>query len=79
MPDQSNALPIVAETTGTLWKIVAAPNVAQARDATLVIIESMKMEIPVEAPADGYVAEYLVGEGEPVEEGQVLGAFILAG
>ncbi len=79
MPDRPNALPIVAETTGTLWKIVAAPNVAQSRDATLVIIESMKMEIPVEAPADGYVASYLVDEGEPVEEGQVLGAFIPAG
>lgn len=82
MPDpdqrQADAVPIVAETAGTLWKIVAAPGAAQARDATLVIIESMKMEIPVEAPADGYVVEYRVTEGELVEEGQVLALYIPA-
>lgn len=78
MPDQQKSLPIVAETTGTLWKIVASPGVAQTRDSTLAIIESMKMEIPVEAPADGYIAEYHVAEGDPVEEGQVLGSFVPA-
>lgn len=75
---QASPVSIIAETTGTLWKIVAAPNAAQSRDATLVIIESMKMEIPVEAPADGHVVEYLVNEGDVVEEGQVLGTFMPA-
>ena len=71
-PDQrqADAVPIVAETAGTLWKIVAAPGAAQARDATLVIIESMKMEIPVEAPADGYVVEYRVTEGSWSRKGR---------
>ena len=58
--------------TGTVWKVVAAAGDTVAADAELVIIESMKMEIPVEAPAAGDVVEVLVGEGEPVTEDQVV-------
>ncbi|PLP96812.1 acetyl-CoA carboxylase biotin carboxyl carrier protein subunit [Cupriavidus pauculus] len=75
MQEDSNAVPIVAETTGTLWKIVAQPNVELFGDDTILIIESMKMEIPIDAPEPGYVIEYFVNEGDPVEEGQIIGRF----
>ncbi len=75
MKNQTNTVPIIAETTGTLWKIVAQPNAKVDQDETLVIIESMKMEIPVEAQTDGYVVEYSVADGDPVEDGQVIGTF----
>lgn len=68
--------PITAETSGTLWKRVAEPNVPVAAGDTLAIIESMKMEIPVEAEADGYVTEFLVAEGDLVEDGQVIAHFV---
>nr|WP_315597258.1 acetyl-CoA carboxylase biotin carboxyl carrier protein subunit [uncultured Cupriavidus sp.] len=78
MENQTNTVPIVAETTGTLWKIVAQPHAEVGQDETLVIIESMKMEIPVEALAEGFVVEYSVAEGDPVEDGQVIGTFQLS-
>lgn len=72
---QKQTTPILAETAGTIWKLVAQPQTAVSRDDTLLIIESMKMEIPVEAEADGLVVEYLVAEGDLVEDGQVIGHF----
>ncbi|GAA5232986.1 biotin/lipoyl-binding protein [Verticiella sediminum] len=64
---------IVSEVTGRVWKIEA--NVGDAVDAeqTVVIVESMKMEIPVAAPAAGRVAALRVAEGDAVEEGQAIG------
>lgn len=70
------AIPIIAETTGTLWKIVAQPGVHQTAGAELFVLESMKMEIPVEADVSGHVASYLLAEGEMVEEGQTVAHFI---
>lgn len=70
------AIPLIAETTGTLWKIVAQPGTPQSRGAELFILESMKMEIAVEAEMDGAIEAYLVEQGEPVTEGQVIAHFI---
>ncbi|MCI0148875.1 acetyl-CoA carboxylase biotin carboxyl carrier protein subunit [Paraburkholderia sediminicola] len=69
-------MPIIAETTGTLWKIVAQPGVHQVVGAELFVLESMKMEIPVEAQVSGRIASYLLVEGEMVEDGQTVAHFI---
>jgi len=66
---------IVAETTGSLWKIVAQPGEHHEAGAELFVLESMKMEIPVEADVSGTVNEYHVAEGDIVEEGQVVATF----
>ena len=63
---------IQSEITGTVWKIVASVGEAVAPHQELVILESMKMEIPAESPAHGTVREILVNEGDPVKEGQDL-------
>ena len=58
--------------TGTLWKIVRQPGERVAEDHILMILESMKMEIPIMAEASGTLREILVKEGDPVAEGQVV-------
>lgn len=63
---------IKSEITGSLWKVLKAPGDAVEEDEPIMILESMKMEIPVVADAPGKVAEILVAEGEPVSEGQVV-------
>lgn len=62
---------ILADVSGRVWKIEAASGATVARGAILMILESMKMEIPVEAPHAG-VVRLLVAEGEVVAEGQAL-------
>jgi biotin carboxyl carrier protein len=59
-----------SEVTGTVWKIEVREGDAVVADQALVILESMKMEIPVSAPAAATVLRLLVAEGEPVAEGQ---------
>jgi acetyl-CoA carboxylase biotin carboxyl carrier protein len=66
---------IRSEITGTVWKIVVQPGTALQADDTIMILESMKMEIPVVAPEDGRVLELLVAEGAAVREGQDLARF----
>ena len=61
-----------ADATGMNWKIETPVGSKVAADDTLVIIESMKMEIPVAAPRAGTVAEIRVAEGDLVAEGQVV-------
>jgi acetyl-CoA carboxylase biotin carboxyl carrier protein len=63
---------ITAELVGCLWKIVAHVGQQVEEDDTVMIIESMKMEIPVTAPVSGTIARILVREGDLVQEGQVL-------
>ena len=65
-------LNIEAEVTGTIWKVEVKAGQLVSEDDTLLIVESMKMEIPVTAPADGKVAEVKVSEGDPVAEQQIL-------
>ncbi len=63
---------VKADITGNVWKIVTKVGDAVAEDAPMMILESMKMEIPVPAPEDGTVVEILTTEGAAVAEGTVL-------
>jgi acetyl-CoA carboxylase biotin carboxyl carrier protein len=58
--------------TGTVFKIETSVGATVRESDVLVILESMKMELPVEAPAPGRVAKILCEEGQSVEEGDVL-------
>lgn len=61
-----------SEITGTVWKIELGPGDKVAEDDVIMILESMKMEIPVLAPGDGTLTEILVAEGAAVSEGQAV-------
>ena len=61
---------IVAETTGTVWKVEAAPGDQLDDGDTLVILESMKMELHVVVEDPCTVVKILVSENDPVREGQ---------
>jgi len=63
---------IKSEITGTVWKLTSKPGDRVESGDTLIIIESMKMEIPVITEDPGTVKEILVKEKEPVAEGQVV-------
>jgi len=61
-----------SELNAIVWKIEVAPSGAVAEGDNLIILESMKMEIPVAAPRAGIVKTIAVAEGEQVAEGQPL-------
>jgi len=61
-----------AELAGNLWKVVVSEGQQVGADETLMILESMKMEIPVNAPKAGRITKIHVNEGETVQEGQLL-------
>ena len=61
-----------AELVANVLRVVAAPGDKVAADDTLVILESMKMEIPVLAEGDGTVSSLAVNEGDVVQEGDVI-------
>jgi acetyl-CoA carboxylase biotin carboxyl carrier protein len=63
---------IKAELAGNLWKIVVSQGQQVQADETLMILESMKMEIPVTTQKAGRVTKIHVKEGESVQEGQLL-------
>ncbi len=63
---------IKAQITGTIWKIECAVGDEVEEDDVLFILESMKMEMPLEAIADGRITQILVKEGDPVQEDQLL-------
>jgi acetyl-CoA carboxylase biotin carboxyl carrier protein len=63
---------VAAHITGTVWKIQVKVGDAVKEEQALVILESMKMEMPVESPSDGTVTAISVAEGQSVEEGDVL-------
>jgi acetyl-CoA carboxylase biotin carboxyl carrier protein len=65
-------LEVKAEVTGSVWKIVAQVGQRLSPGEPVMILESMKMEIPVIAEDGGTLAELRVAEGAPVAEGQVL-------
>ena len=67
-----SSISIKSEIAGTVWKIEAKPGDALEADDILLILESMKMEIPVAAPRAGIVKTIAVAEGEQVAEGQPL-------
>ncbi|HEY8943993.1 MAG TPA: biotin/lipoyl-binding carrier protein [Polyangiaceae bacterium] len=66
------AVDVLAPIAGTVWKVPATVGDTVQEGQTVVILESMKMEMPVEAPESGKVGEILVAEGQAVEEGDVL-------
>jgi len=63
---------VKAHITGTVWKIETQVGAQVKEGDVLVILESMKMEMPIEAPADGKVTEIRVKEAQPVSEGDVV-------
>lgn len=63
---------VKSETTGSVWKIVAQTGQRLAQDDTIMIMESMKMEIPVLAPEDGIITEIVVAEGDMVADGALV-------
>jgi acetyl-CoA carboxylase biotin carboxyl carrier protein len=63
---------VEAHITGTVWKIECKVGDDVEEGDTLVILESMKMEMPVEAEDDGKVAEIVCEEGQAVSEGDTL-------
>jgi acetyl-CoA carboxylase biotin carboxyl carrier protein len=63
---------IEAHITGNVWKIEVGVGDKVSDGDTVVILESMKMEIPVEAEDDGVVKEIRCAEGQSVSEGDVL-------
>lgn len=63
---------IHAEMVSSVWKVLVEAGAQVAAGDTLVILESMKMEIPVEAEDDGVVKEIRCEEGQSVSEGDVL-------
>ena len=63
---------IISEITGTVWKLEVQPGQTVAAGDNLLIVESMKMEIPVTSESAGRVDQIFVAEGDLVEDGQVL-------
>ena len=63
---------VESEVTGKVWKVEVGVGDRVAAGDILVILESMKMEIPVESPRAGTVAELRVSADEPVQEDQVV-------
>jgi biotin carboxyl carrier protein len=63
---------VKAELVGNLWKIVTEVGQQVEEDDTLMILESMKMEIPITSPITGTIREILVREGDVVQEGQTV-------
>jgi acetyl-CoA carboxylase biotin carboxyl carrier protein len=66
MPD------VLAEMVANVWRVLVAAGDPVAEGDALVILESMKMEIPVESPLSGTVREVRVAEGGVVQEGDVI-------
>ncbi len=63
---------VPAHITGTVWKVEVSVGQKVAAGDVLVILESMKMEMPVEAPEPGTVEEIRCQPSQPVNEGDVL-------
>jgi acetyl-CoA carboxylase biotin carboxyl carrier protein len=66
------ATDVRAHITGTVWKIELAPGTKVNEGDVVIILESMKMEMPIEAPCAGTLREVKVKEGEAVDEGKVV-------
>ena len=63
---------VKSEIPGNVLRIEAKVGDSVGEEDAIIMVESMKMEIPVGAPSAGTVAEILVEEGEAIEEGQVV-------
>ncbi|MGO8687845.1 MAG: biotin/lipoyl-binding carrier protein [Candidatus Dormibacteria bacterium] len=63
---------VKAEVIGSLWRVVAEVGQRVEEDETILVLESMKMEIPVTSPISGTVTAILASPGEVVQEGQTV-------
>ena len=63
---------VKSEIAGNVWKIIAETGADLAADDVIVILESMKMEIPVVAPKAGKLTDIHVAEGDMIGEGQLI-------
>lgn len=63
---------VKSEIAGSVWKIIAETGADLAADDVIVILESMKMEIPVVAPKGGKLTDIHVAEGDMIGEGQLI-------
>ena len=63
---------VTSGTAGKVWKIVTKAGDEVKKGDSILILEAMKMEIPVVVAEDGKIAEICVNEGDPVEAGQVV-------
>jgi acetyl-CoA carboxylase biotin carboxyl carrier protein len=63
---------VKAHITGVVFQITSKPGDAVAAGDAIIVLESMKMEIPVEAPRAGRIKEIRVAEGQTVQEGDTL-------
>jgi biotin carboxyl carrier protein len=63
---------VATDVAGTVWKIELPLGSAVAAEDTILLLECMKMEIPVYAPVAGTIAAICVAEGEAVAEGQIV-------
>ena len=61
-----------APMAGSIKDVLVAPGARVTTGQEILVVESMKMEIPIECPAAGAVVEILVAPAQPIEEGQVL-------
>jgi acetyl-CoA carboxylase biotin carboxyl carrier protein len=61
-----------ADITGSVWKVLKAAGESVEEDEPILVMESMKMEIPVTSPEAGVVREVLVKEGDTVGDGTVV-------
>ena len=68
--------PVATGTAGKVWKVVQKAGAQVKRGDSIVILEAMKMEIPVVAPEDGTIGESLVAEGQAVESGQTVATIL---
>lgn len=66
------SIEIRTDITGTVWKLVAVPGAILEEDEPILLVESMKMEIPIGAPEAGRLIEILAAEGDTVTEGMVV-------
>ena len=67
-----SSVKVCTEVAGTVWKIVVAKGAALAAGQEILVMESMKMEIPVEAPRAGTLMELRVAEGDVLKEGDIV-------
>ena len=70
---------VESEVTGNVWKILLENGAAVEEGDVIMILESMKMEIPVEAPSAGTVVDILVREEDQVEEDQLIAGLEVEG
>ncbi|MTH80015.1 acetyl-CoA carboxylase biotin carboxyl carrier protein subunit [Paracoccus aestuariivivens] len=67
-----NRTPVISELSGLIWELCLAPGDAVEEGQAVLLLESMKMEIPALAPVAGRISEILVAKDDVVETAQIL-------